>query len=423
MKVILSHPTGNANVRAAASGLNDCGILYEFHTAIASFPGTGIDSLGSLRPFSELRKRTFDQALQARTRMWPWLEMARLLSKKLGFTGLTKHETGLLSVDAVYRAQDRRTASRLKSGLGQNVRGIYAYEDGAEYSFEQAKVMGITRLYDLPIGYWRSARKLLELENERRPEWAPTLNILKDSEAKLARKDKEIELADCIFVASSFTAGTLKDFPGKLPPVKVIPYGFPPVGAPRDYTFHKEKRPLRLLFVGGLSQRKGIADLFEAADNLGSQIELTVVGKSNSLACPALDSALTKHRWIPGLSHPEVLKLMRETDVLVFPSLFEGFGLVITEAMSQGTPVITTERTAGPDLIVDGKNGWLIKAGSPGALQRAVERLLVEPEAIEIAGRNAMETAGLRPWSAYRSELADAVKNFLLIDQENAKHR
>jgi len=423
MKVILSHPTGNANVRAAASGLNDRGILYEFHTAIASFPDTGMDRLGSLRPFSELRKRTFDQALQAHTRMWPWLEMARLFSKKLGFAGLTKHETGLFSVDAVYRAQDRRTASCLKSGLKPNLKGIYAYEDGAVYSFEQAKASGIACLYDLPIGYWRSARKFLELENERRPEWAPTLNILKDSEVKLARKDKEIELADCIFVASSFTADTLRDFPGKLPPVKVIPYGFPPVGAPRDYTFHKEKRPLRLLFVGGLSQRKGIADLFEVADKLGTQVELTVVGKSNSLRCPALDSALAKHRWIPGLSHPDVLKLMRETDVLVFPSLFEGFGLVITEAMSQGTPVITTERTAGPDLIVDGKNGWLIKAGCPEALQHAVERLLAEPEKIEIAGRNAMEAAGLRPWSAYRSELADAVSNFLLTDQENGKDR
>ena len=52
---------------------------------------------------------------------------------------------------------------------------------------------------------------------------------------------------------------------------------------------------------------------------------------------------------------------MREHDVFVFPSLFEGFGLVITESMSQGTPVITTDRTAGPDLIKNDENGWLLK--------------------------------------------------------------
>jgi glycosyltransferase involved in cell wall biosynthesis len=41
---------------------------------------------------------------------------------------------------------------------------------------------------------------------------------------------------------------------------------------------------------------------------------------------------------------------MRVNDVLVFPSLFDGFGMVITEAMSQGTPVIVSERSAGPGL-------------------------------------------------------------------------
>ena len=50
---------------------------------------------------------------------------------------------------------------------------------------------------------------------------------------------------------------------------------------------------------------------------------------------------------------------MKEHDVLIFPSLFEGFGLVITEAMAQGTPVITTDRTAGPDVISDNENGCL----------------------------------------------------------------
>jgi glycosyltransferase involved in cell wall biosynthesis len=47
----------------------------------------------------------------------------------------------------------------------------------------------------------------------------------------------------------------------------------------------------------------------------------------------------------------EVLREMQRHDVLVFPSLFEGFGLVIVEAMSQGLPVITTSHTAGPDII------------------------------------------------------------------------
>jgi glycosyltransferase involved in cell wall biosynthesis len=166
---------------------------------------------------------------------------------------------------------------------------------------------------------------------------------------------------------------------------------------------------LKLLFVGGLSQRKGIADLFAVAAALGPKVELTVVGNKTTNNCSALDAALARHRWIPSLPHADILRLMQAHDVLVFPSLFEGFGLVITEAMSQGTPVITTDRTAGPDLIEHGYNGWLIEAGSTPALQSAIEELLLRPELIAQVAQAALETARRRPWSVYGKELAAAL--------------
>ena len=106
---------------------------------------------------------------------------------------------------------------------------------------------------------------------------------------------------------------------------------------------------------------------------------------------------------------------MRQQDVLLFPSHFEGFGLVITEAMSQGTPVITTERTAGPDLITDGEDGYLVPAGSSEALASRIEALLSEPTCIKRLGRAASHRAGQRPWSVYGRELAAAVTRVLTI--------
>jgi len=100
---------------------------------------------------------------------------------------------------------------------------------------------------------------------------------------------------------------------------------------------------------------------------------------------------------------------MREQDVLVFPSLFEGFGMVITEAMSQGTPVITTDRTAGPDLINNFENGWLINAGSTESLQEMIENILNNPLSVEKNGRLAMETARERPWFVYEQELTNVL--------------
>ncbi len=67
---------------------------------------------------------------------------------------------------------------------------------------------------------------------------------------------------------------------------------------------------------------------------------------------------------------------MARNDVLVLPSLHEGFGLVLTEAMSQGLVVITTPHTAGPDLITDGVDGLLVPIRSSAAIEEALAHLL-----------------------------------------------
>src|SRR6185369_17635356 len=150
---------------------------------------------------------------------------------------------------------------------------------GALEAFTKAKEFGLKCFYDLPTGHWRAARRLLEAERTLWPEWEMTLGYFQDSETKLARKDKELNLADMIITASTFTASTLKEFPGELPPVKVIPYGFPVVmEGPKSAVQISTSRPLRLLFVGALSQGKGIANVFAAVKPLGNKVELTVVG-------------------------------------------------------------------------------------------------------------------------------------------------
>lgn len=409
MKTIFSHPTGNANVRAAAMGLNRAAILANFYTSIATFEGDTLDKLGGIAPFSDLRKRRFDTSLKLNTKLSPAMELSRMISAKFGLAKLVEHEKGFFSIDAVYQSLDKQVSKMIKKSKDGEINSIYAYEDAALLSFRQAKKLNYHCLFDLPIGYWRYSHKHLKIEQERWPAWASTLVEFNDSAAKLERKDEELQLADKIFVASHFTAKTLQEYPNPLAEVIIIPYGFPPVNAERDYASLSLKRPLKLLFVGGLSQRKGIAYLFEAVNNFGKSVELTVVGHKASDQCSALDTELSKHKWIPNLPHHEILKLMREHDVFVFPSIFEGFGLVITEAMSQGTPVITTDRTAGPDLIRDGENGWIVETGSTEALIRTIEQLVKRPEMVVEAGKAAMETAKRRPWEVYGNELATAV--------------
>lgn len=411
--LILSHPTGNANVRAAVKGFAEAELLSRFYTTITSFPGSIWDKMSSLKIFSELKRRHYDAFLRPYTTTFPLREAGRLAASKTGFSKLIEHEKGPFCIDEVYRNLDKRVARFIQKTEGHAAEAVYCYEDGALFTFRAAKRFGIQRFYDLPIGYWRSLQRLLQLEKERWPQWASTITTFFDSSEKLERKDEELRLANKIFVASKFTASTLKEFPGLLAPAEIIPYGFPAINQTQKFACNTTHRPLKMLFVGSLSQRKGIADLFKVANKLGAHAELTVVGQKTVSDCNALNTELSKHKWIPGLPHSEILKLMQRSDILIFPSLFEGFGLVITEAMSQGTPVITTERTIGPDIIRDGENGWLIKAGCTDSLLSGIEKLLYNFRYISDVGYAARETARCRPWSVYGKELTAAIKRYV----------
>ena len=414
-KIVLFHPTGNANVREVAKAMQRKSILAYFYTSIAVFPGSKLYKIGGFSPFKELSRRLFDPILESRTQMVPIMETGRLLASKLGFKKLFKHETGALCIDAIYQNLDKKVASKLEYLKNKHaVRAVYSYEDGALYSFYKAKELGLYCIYDLPIGYWKSARLLMKEEFNINPDWSITLTGFNDSQSKLDRKDQELALADVIFVASSFTKKTLKDYPKSLPEIRVIPYGFPEVTFKKHYQ-PLENRKLKVLFVGGLSQRKGLSYLFDSVMGLQDKVELTVVGNKAIADCIVLNTALEQHNWIPSMSHYEILSCMREHDVFVFPSLFEGFGLVITEAMSQGTPVITTDRTAGPDIIIDDVDGWIVPAGSSIAIREIFTTILDKPEIIRQFGIAAQEKAKRRPWSVYGEEMAEAIAELKIL--------
>jgi glycosyltransferase involved in cell wall biosynthesis len=411
MKIIVSHPTLNANSKNLLIGLLTNKLLFKLFTSIAIFPGQLLFKMGNNPKLKDLKRRSLEKTWQPFTRSKSFYEFGRLLASKLNLDFLVAHEKGSFCIDKVYRKHDRWVASNLVNAKNEGVTGVYAYEDGALATFTKAKKIGLDCIYDLPIGYWKSARFLMQKELDFNPDWSGTLTGFNDSQRKLDKKDKELALADVIFVASSFTKKTLREYSGFLPEIKVIPYGFPQVTQKKEYQ-PLENRRLKILFVGGLSQRKGLSYLFEAVEGLQNKVELTIVGRKAVADCNALNRALEQHQWIPSLSHDQVLECMREHDIFVFPSLFEGFGLVITEAMSQGVPVITTDRTAGPDIIQDGVDGWIVPAGSSRAIKEVFTRILETPDILQKFGLAAQNKAQTRPWSVYGQEMADAISLF-----------
>src|ERR1051326_810708 len=273
--VLLTHPFGNANVRALLAALQSNDSLVKFVTTVGwakqSHPGLPPSIREALRRNYELPPDKIE--------IHPFRESVRLLASRFRWQPLIEHEVGWASIDRVWQNLDRTTARRLRGGKYSAARCVYAYEDCAEQTFQTAGELGLKRIYDLPIAYWQTAVALLRQEVERYPDWEATLGATRDSQEKLARKSREVELADLVICPSTFV---LESLPREIRQQKrclVVPFGTPVCDPELAASSRSEAGPLRVLFAGALSQRKGLVDVFAAIKRINSQqVELVVMG-------------------------------------------------------------------------------------------------------------------------------------------------
>jgi len=402
MKIFISHPTGNRNVRAVLESFDKAGMLAGFNTTVAASAASSWLKFLPRSLKQEWLRRSYP-GLSAKVKTRPFLELSRLVLPKLGLAAFTRKEYGLASIDAVYRDLDRNFARSLPDILQeQPFEAVYAYEDGAYETFKMAKHLGLKCIYDLPIAYWETSRRLLLEESERLPAWSVTLGGgIKDSPEKLRRKTKELELADIVVGPGSFVKDSLPEWSSDK---KIImsPFGSPEASGGLSKGETKDtKRPLRVLFVGSMGQRKGLGDLFNAVKMFSpNEVELVILG----LPLASMEfyrGQLATFTYMSSRPHHQVLELMRSCDVFCLPSIVEGRALVMQEAMSQGLPLIITENTGGADLVQDGYTGFLVPIRSPAAIAEKISWFINNRSAIPSMGNLAMQHAATYSWERY----------------------
>jgi glycosyltransferase involved in cell wall biosynthesis len=399
--ILLSHPTGNANVRAVMQALENAGILDSFCTTL----GVSDQEPAKWRNLF-FQKRRYPIP-QAKLKLHPLREIIRLMASKLGCKPLTRHETGWASIDSVYRDLDHAVSTQLLKNNGWP-QGVYGYEDGALETFRTARKLGIHRLYDLPIAYFETAQRLLHEEARRLPAWEPTLGGTRDSAAKLARKAEELELADVVICPSLFVANSLPDRAQAAKKIVVVPFGSPPAAPVKDFATTTGKK-LRVLFAGSMTQRKGLGDLLAAMQSLNrNDVELVVMG---SLQAPMefYRKEFADFTYEPGRSHAQVLELMRSCDVFCLPSIVEGRALVMQEAMSQGLPLIITPNAGGEDLINEGITGFLVPIRCPHKIAEKIGWFADNRAALPEMSRAAQARAARLTWEMYGQAVVKAV--------------
>lgn len=384
-RVTVSHPFGNPNSYNAALAFHEAGLLSSFHTCL-------------FRPFG-VRRRYHPGLVGAAFQTHPRAEILRLALGSFGRSPRMVDHTGRLFDQAV------------AAGLSTEDGAIYAYEDWACNSFLRARDLGLSTYYELPTAYFGETRRLLDQEIRREPGLKPYLQALNEPDAKLERKRRELAMADIVICPSTFVRRSLDGRLSNRSISHVIPYGSDTTVSPKTWSDEDLHRPLRLIYAGALSPQKGLHDLFQALESLSFySYLLTLAGRWVSGYKDWLSRRYRVHyEYVGQLQSSELYRMYRTNHVLVLPSLCDGFGLVMLEAMASGIPVIATERTGAPDIITHGQEGYLVRAGHPEDLVKVLVRCLDDPEALAEIGRSARRKAEELTWTTYRRRLVSAV--------------
>jgi glycosyltransferase involved in cell wall biosynthesis len=226
----------------------------------------------------------------------------------------------------------------------------------------------------------------------------------------------ESRLANGWVVASTYTARTLIEngVPGER--IHVVPYGVDATRFPARDKAPPNSQPFRIIWVGSMVQRKGLSYFLEAVRGLPQEgLEVLVCG-NHAVEERAIQSyGIPTLRVLRALPTGELARLLRASDLFVLPSLAEGFGHVILEAMSSGVPVVTTPSTCAPDVLVDGVHGFVVPIRDSAALANRMAWGREHRQDLYRMGVAAAGQARTFTWQRFRSGI---VKAYLEMTEE-----
>jgi glycosyltransferase involved in cell wall biosynthesis len=364
--------------------------IGKFHSFDLARQMDRLDALSAIYtgyPRFKLRKTGLDPA---RIRCFPWIQTLYMARARFGITSdWLERQMAWLSNCALdrYLARTMPQCDVLMALSNTAVAaGRTAHEAGALY------------VCDTPHTHARYQDRILREEFAIHGASCPGIDP-----RIVDRQEQEYAMADAITVASRYVERTFVQMGVDRAKIHVAPYGvnlsrFHPCGEPDPDEFN-------VLYVGTVSIRKGIPYLLDAFDRLRHpKKRLSLVGILKPEILPFL--ARRRNRsTVHCLGHQpqETLKnVMSRSHVMVLPSVDEGFGMVLAEAMACGCPVIATANTGGPDLITDGKEGFIVPIRDADAISARLEALAQCPEMRAAMSAAALEkTRALAGWDTY----------------------
>ncbi len=304
----------------------------------------------------------------------------------------------------------RRFAQLCAEQLSAQTTGVYAFTSAARELFSVAKARGIPCWLDHATAPRAFEVGLIQEEAERFPGWSvrPVEDTLTD--AYLARQREELQLSDKVICGCSFAKRAIQAEGVSDDKIAVVPLGIADhLYTERSAEAASKHSELRVLYVGGDGLRKGIGYLAQAVEMLGSsKVEVKAAGELelSEHACAELSRSMQLLGTVP---RSQMAALFDWADVLVLPSVCDTFGFVLLEAMAAGLPVIASENCAGPDLVREGRDGFVVPIRNPQIIADRLEQLATDRSYLRFMSEQARDRAKEFCVSRYGDRLMQAL--------------
>ena len=303
-----------------------------------------------------------------------------------------------------------RLVARALPKLAGSIDLVHAWPLGAVHTLRAARRLGIPTAVERPNAHTRFAYEAVARECERLGVMLPAAHEHAYNAVRLRKEEEEYLLSDSLLCPSEFVVQTFRE--QGFPEEKLVrhTYGFD------ELRFHPPREPVKgraglsALFVGVCAVRKGVHFALEAwlrspASRTGT---FRIAGEFLPDYQRKLEGMLA-HPSVQVLGHrDDAAELMRESDILLLPSIEEGFGLTCVEAMGSGCVPLVSE--ACTDVCRHGENALRHAVGDLDSLARQITMLHEDRERLAIMRSACLRSAPEHTWTAAGRRLLDAYR-------------
>jgi glycosyltransferase involved in cell wall biosynthesis len=394
-----------ARAVAESGGLTEyvTGFVWS-HDDADSIATRAAGSLLGRRAAAGLRRRSRPRLSAAAVHAFPSVDLGRTIAAALGWRGLE---------DRLWELDDHRFPRLAAGRLGSND-VVHGYEHASLELFRKARDRRTATVLHVSSVHPSFHDAIFDREYERHPEFKSSVSwrLRERRHRRDERRIAEYALADLIIVPSALSKRSLVENGLPSDRIETVALGASPENrAPAMQTAHAG--PMRVLYAGKVSFHKGCHLLLEAWAHLSSKdAVLTLAGQNDLAAAPF---AVRGTEFTGAVSQADVFQLMDSADLFVLPTLCDSFGMVITEALTRGLPVLTTANAGAADLIDEGVNGWVVPAGDLRSLHERLAWCESHVDDLRAMRPRVRASAVERTWDAHRADLRNALSRRNLL--------